>query len=83
MIEIIKNYARTKISLVLRYVLENFEAEDEVTLSFEMVKKITDANYSLENELLSNSELLTILNEKQIKEAIEEVKHEFLNEILN
>ena len=83
MIEIIKNYTRTKISLVLRYVLENFEAEDEITLSFEMVKKINDAKYSLEDELLSNSELLTVINEKQIKDAIEEVGHEFLNEILN
>jgi hypothetical protein len=83
MIEIIKNYGRTKISLVLRFVLENFEAEDEHVLNMEMIKKISDTKENLLEELLANSELMEIKSITEINEALEEVKYEFINEILN
>lgn len=81
MIELIKNYTRIKLNLVLTYVLENFKDEDELTLSFEVLKTITQTKLSIEEELLSNSEIVSFIKEKKIKKAIEEVGNEFLNQI--
>lgn len=79
--EIIRNYTKTKLTLVLKIVMEEYG--DTPLLGVLAVEEIEKAANDLKVELVFNKNVSKVISIKEINDAIEEVQDAFIKEILN